>query len=56
MRRSWWPAEGDAHPFLTHGWRIAFLVSVVLVIFGVVVRLEAAETLSFEKVQAGEQR
>ena len=42
--------------FLTYGWRIAFLVSVVLVIFGVVVRLKASETPSFEKLQSDEQR
>ncbi|WP_197375226.1 MFS transporter [Mycolicibacterium baixiangningiae] len=42
--------------FLTYGWRIAFLVSVVLVIFGVVVRLKAAETPAFEKVRADDQR
>ncbi|CAJ1585741.1 MFS transporter [[Mycobacterium] wendilense] len=37
--------------FLTYGWRIAFLFSIVLVIFGVVVRLKASETPSFEKVR-----
>ncbi|WP_199254383.1 MFS transporter [Mycolicibacterium mengxianglii] len=42
--------------FLSYGWRIAFLVSVVLVIFGVVVRLKAAETPAFEKVRDDEQR
>lgn len=42
--------------FLSYGWRIAFLVSVVLVIFGVVVRLKAAETPSFEKVRADDER
>ncbi|MGE2715782.1 MFS transporter [Mycolicibacterium litorale] len=42
--------------FLSYGWRIAFLVSVVLVIFGVVVRLKAAETPAFEKVRADDER
>ena len=37
--------------FLSYGWRIAFLFSIVLVIFGVVVRLKAAETPAFEKVR-----
>lgn len=37
--------------FLTYGWRIAFLFSIVLVIFGVVVRLRATETPAFEKVR-----
>ncbi|CAN5259784.1 MFS transporter [soil metagenome] len=46
----------SAEAFLSYGWRIAFLVSVVLVIFGVVVRLKASETPSFEKLQADEQR
>ncbi len=40
-----------AEAFLSYGWRIAFLFSVVLVIFGIVVRLKAAETPAFEKVQ-----
>jgi MFS family permease len=42
--------------FLSYGWRIAFLVSVVLVIFGVVVRLAAEETPAFEKVREDDQR
>lgn len=37
--------------FLTYGWRIAFLFSIVLVIFGVVVRLRATETPAFERVR-----
>jgi MFS family permease len=37
--------------FLTYGWRIAFLFSIVLVIFGVIVRLKASETPVFEKVR-----
>jgi MFS family permease len=42
--------------FLTYGWRIAFLVSIVLVIFGVVVRLKADETPAFEKIRNEERR
>jgi Na+/melibiose symporter-like transporter len=37
--------------FLAYGWRIAFLFSIVLVVFGVVVRLRASETPAFEKVR-----
>jgi MFS family permease len=42
--------------FLTYGWRIAFLLSVLLVIFGVVVRLRATETPAFEKVRDDDDR
>jgi MFS family permease len=42
--------------FESYGWRIAFLISVVLVAFGVVVRLKAAETPSFEKIRASDDR
>ena len=42
--------------FLTYGWRIAFGFSVVLVIFGVVVRLRATETPAFEKVRDSDDR
>jgi MFS family permease len=42
--------------FLRYGWRIAFLVSMVLVVFGVVVRLRAAETPAFEKVRDSDDR
>ena len=42
--------------FESYGWRIAFLISIVLVIFGVVVRLKAAETPAFEKVRAAGER
>ena len=42
--------------FLTYGWRIAFLFSIVLVIFGVVVRFKATETPSFEKVRDSDDR
>jgi MFS family permease len=37
--------------FESYGWRIAFLISIVLVAFGVVVRLKAAETPEFEKIR-----
>lgn len=42
--------------FLTYGWRIAFLFSILLVVFGVVVRLKASETPAFEKVRADDDR
>jgi MFS family permease len=42
--------------FEAYGWRIAFLISIVLVGFGVVVRLKAAETPSFEKIRADDDR
>jgi MFS family permease len=42
--------------FEAYGWRIAFLISIVLVGFGVVVRLKAAETPSFEKIRASDDR
>jgi len=42
--------------FEAYGWRIAFLISIVLVGFGVVVRLKAAETPSFEKIRAEDDR
>ncbi|WP_374198789.1 MFS transporter [Mycobacterium sp. MYCO198283] len=42
--------------FLTYGWRIAFLFSIVLVVFGVVVRLKASETPVFEKVRDSDGR
>ena len=42
--------------FQTYGWRIAFLASIVLVVFGVVVRLKASETPSFEKVRDADDR
>ena len=42
--------------FLTYGWRIAFLLSIVLVVFGVIVRLKASETPSFEKVRDSGER
>jgi MFS family permease len=42
--------------FESYGWRIAFLFSIVLVAFGVVVRLKAAETPTFEKIRATDER
>ena len=44
------------HAFLRYGWRIAFLVSVVLVIFGLVVRLRVAETPAFQAIYARSER
>jgi MFS family permease len=44
------------HAFLRFGWRIAFLLSFVLVIFGLVVRLRVAETPAFEEIQARAER
>jgi len=41
----------SAEAFLSYGWRIAFLFSIVLVVFGVVVRLKASETPAFEKLK-----
>ena len=38
--------------FESYGWRIAFLLSIVLVIFGVIVRLKATETPAFENLRA----
>jgi len=37
--------------FISYGWRIAFLISIALVIFGVVVRFRVAETPAFEKIR-----
>jgi MFS family permease len=42
--------------FESYGWRIAFLISIVLVAFGVVVRLKAEETPSFEKIRVDDDR
>lgn len=42
--------------FLGYGWRIAFLGSVFLVIFGVVVRFRVAETPAFEKIREDDTR
>jgi MFS family permease len=45
-----------AHAFASYGWRIAFLLSVVLVFFGLVVRLRVAETPAFQAIQARAER
>lgn len=42
--------------FEAYGWRVAFMISVVLVVFGIVVRLKAAETPAFEKLRADDDR
>ena len=42
--------------FLAWGWRIAFLISAVLVIVGIYIRLRILETPSFEKVQKSGQQ
>ncbi len=42
--------------FESYGWRIAFLLSIVLVVFGVIVRLKATETPVFEKLRAAGDR
>ncbi len=44
------------HAFGTYGWRIAFLLSVVLVVFGVLVRLRVAETPAFEAIRERAER
>jgi MFS family permease len=46
----------SARAFATYGWRLAFLFSVVLVGFGLVVRLKVAETPAFQAVQAAAER
>lgn len=46
----------SAEAFLAYGWRIAFLVSIALVIFGVVVRFRVAETPAFERVREEDDR
>ncbi|WLP89848.1 MFS transporter [Gordonia sp. NB41Y] len=42
----------DDEQFLAYGWRIAFLVSIVLVAIGFVVRLKVDETPAFQEVDA----
>jgi MFS family permease len=42
----------DDHTFLSVGWRVAFVLSVVLVGVGLVVRLRILETLEFRRLQA----
>lgn len=38
--------------FLAYGWRIGFLLSLVLVVIGVVVRLRVEETPAFRELRA----
>ena len=42
--------------FESYGWRIAFLLSILLVVFGVIVRLKATETPEFEKIRDTDNR
>ncbi|MGE2719970.1 MFS transporter [Mycolicibacterium celeriflavum] len=42
--------------FESYGWRIAFLISIVLVVFGFIVRWKATETPAFEKVRDDDDR
>lgn len=44
-------AAMDAQDFLAWGWRIAFLISIVLVVIGLVVRLRVLETPAFRRIQ-----
>jgi MFS family permease len=44
------------HAFASYGWRIAFLVSFVLVFFGLLVRLRVAETPAFWAIEARAER
>lgn len=46
----------DAEQFLAYGWRIAFLLSLVLVAVGLIVRLKVEETPAFAEVRALQQR
>ncbi|MGV9800563.1 MFS transporter [Mycobacterium sp. NPDC003449] len=46
----------SAEAFLIYGWRIAFLFSILLVVFGVVVRFRVAETPAFEKIRRDDDR
>lgn len=46
----------DDDRFLAYGWRIAFLLSLVLVVVGLVVRLKVEETPAFQEVSDLQQR
>jgi MFS family permease len=46
-------AAMDNRDFLAWGWRIAFLISIVLVVVGLVVRLRVFETPAFRRLQEG---
>ncbi|MFC4003578.1 MFS transporter [Prauserella oleivorans] len=43
----------DEEQFLSYGWRAAFLLSIVLVVVGLLVRLRVEETPEFERMRAG---
>lgn len=45
-----------AAAFAGYGWRLAFLLSVLLVVFGLVVRLRVAETPAFREIAARAER
>jgi MFS family permease len=45
----------DDHSFATWGWRFPFILSIVLVLIGVVVRMQITESPSFEKVRSDNQ-
>jgi metabolite-proton symporter len=42
--------------FVSWGWRVAFLLSLVLVIVGMVIRLRVSETPAFRRMQAAEEQ
>lgn len=46
----------DDDRFLAYGWRIAFLLSLVLVVVGIIVRLKVEETPAFQEVSDLQQR
>lgn len=46
----------SVNAFRAYGWRIAFLLSIVLVLFGVVVRLRITETPAFQRIRDSGQR
>jgi len=41
----------DSEQFMKYGWRIAFIMSIVLVIVGLWIRLHILETPEFQKVK-----
>ena len=46
----------DAKDFAEWGWRVPFLISVILLVFSVYIRLKLNETPIFQKMKAGGQR
>jgi metabolite-proton symporter len=46
-----WFARLPEDQFLSWGWRVPFLISIVLVAFGLVIRLRIAETPAFERLK-----